>query len=150
MVTIISVQTVSQVLEEYTDVFSISKISVCVPAGPYPAPSVPVSGLTGPYPALNLSLPVLLRPNAMSSGPWAPGMGGQSPAPNTPYPSAGLYPAPPPPQAPRAAPPALLGAVSPGSDIPAPELFPTPYNPFRVPPGLSGAPLMPGGPHSYQ
>ncbi|KAL0602423.1 MAPK-interacting and spindle-stabilizing protein-like, partial [Plecturocebus cupreus] len=146
------------------------------PGGPYPAPTVPGPGPTGPYPTPNMPFPELPRPygaptdpaaagplgpwGSMSSGPWAPGMGGQYPTPNMPYPSPGPYPAPPPPQAPGAAPPVPWGTVPPGAwgppapypaptgSYPTPGLYPTPSNPFQVPSGPSGAPPMPGGPHT--
>ncbi|XP_036897185.1 MAPK-interacting and spindle-stabilizing protein-like [Sturnira hondurensis] len=97
------------------------------PGGPYPAPAVPGPNPTGPYPTTNMPFPELPRPygvptdpaaagplgawGSMSSGPWAPGMGGQYPTPNMPYPSPGPYPAPPPPQEPGAVPPVPWGTV---------------------------------------
>lgn len=139
------------------------------PSGPYPGPTVRVPGPTRPYVTTNVPFPELPRPNSaptdpagplgtqgsMSSGPWAPGMGGQHP--NVPCLFPGPSPTPPLPVS--GAPPVTWVTVPPGAweppapyptpeaSYPTPGLQPSPNNPYQLPPGPSGASPRPGNLH---
>ncbi|XP_051001480.1 MAPK-interacting and spindle-stabilizing protein-like [Acomys russatus] len=171
--------------------FLPSRPSCPQPSGPYPVPAIRGPGPRGPYVTPNMPFPDLPRPNSapidpavpgtlgtrgsMSSGPWAPGMGGQHP--NMPYLSPGPYPTPtappplppplppslppplPPPPPVSGAPPVPWGTVSPrawGPPAPNPaplEPYPPPglhltlNNPCQESSGPSDVSPMPDGPH---
>ncbi|XP_006987634.2 MAPK-interacting and spindle-stabilizing protein-like isoform X1 [Peromyscus maniculatus bairdii] len=150
----------------------LSGPSCLQPSGPYSAPAVRGPGPTGPYATPNIPFPELPKPygtpadpaaagalgtrGSMSSGLWAPGIGGQHP--NMPYSSPGPHPTALPPVS--GAPPVPWGTVPPGAwgppasypapagSYPVPGPHSAPNNPYQVmePSGPSGAPSVPGGP----